>query len=96
MVQYLSEKVLSPEAQAVMDEGRKIWCEYFKHNYDYRTRDELKLNRCDVGWYQIRQALKAYNKTIDAIPFDFSNFEYAYKKLTDKLRPKVYEYGFLK
>ena len=96
MVRYLEGKTLSKEAKDVMDEGRKIWCEYFKHTYDYRTRDELKLNRCDVGWYQIRQALKRYNDGVSVVPVDFSGFESAYKRLSDKLRPCVYEYGFLK
>jgi len=56
----------------------------------------LKLNRADVGWYQIRNALKRQNETGDSVPVDFSVFESAYRELGDKLRPMVYEYGFLK
>ncbi len=29
MVKYLADKPLSPEAQAVLDEGRKLWKSYF-------------------------------------------------------------------
>jgi hypothetical protein len=71
---------------------------YFKDtDKDGRTvRDELKLNRPDVGWYQIRNALKKRNESGDVAPVDFSVFEDAYKTLGDKLRPQVYELGFLR
>lgn len=63
---------------------------------DVRTvRDALKLNRADVGWYQIRNALKKRNENRDTAPVDFSPFEVAYKNLRDKLRPHVFELGFL-
>ncbi len=87
---------LSPEAQAVLDAGRTLWQAYFAHT-DVRTvRDELKLNRPDVGWYQIRNALKARNSSGDTAPVDFTPFETAYRELSDKLRPQVFELGFLR
>lgn len=96
MVQYLADKQLSPEAVAVLDAGRELWRAYFTQTDERSVRDELKLNRADVGWYQIRKALQARNKNSDSIPTDFTAFELAYAKLTDKLRPLVYEYGFLR
>ncbi len=96
MVQYLSDKELSSEASAVMDEGRKLWQAYFTQVDTYTVREEYKLNRADVGWYQIRNALKARNETSDYPPVSFTAFEQAYKILTEKLRPMVYELGFLK
>ena len=64
---------------------------------DVRTvRDELKLNRPDVGWYQVRKALQARNASGDVAPTNFKPFEEAYKALTEKLQPMVYELGFLK
>ncbi|HQR73875.1 MAG TPA: hypothetical protein PLH07_01645 [Sulfurovum sp.] len=96
MVEYLKDKKLSPEAKAVMNEGRKLWQAYFSQT-DVRTvRDELKLNRSDVGWYQVRKALEARNKEGTNIPVDFSVFKSAYDGLGDKLRPMVYELGFLR
>ena len=88
----------SPEASAVLAAGREIWREYFCRfsSFDYSIREKFKLNRPDVGWYQIRQALKAYGESAEGRPTDFSKFESAYRALADKLRPKVYEYGFLK
>ena len=96
MVQYLADKTLSDEAQRVLLAGRALWQAYFQHT-DVRTvRDELKLNRADVGWYQIRKALQARNASGDVAPVSFKPFEEAYKALTEKLQPMVYELGFLK
>ncbi len=96
MVQYLANKVLSPEAQAVLDAGRKLWKAYFSTTDAHNIREEFKLNRPDVGWYQIRNALVARNKSGDYEPTNFEPFEATYKALGDKLRPQVYELGFLK
>ncbi|MDD3935934.1 hypothetical protein [Rhodoferax sp.] len=96
MVQYLRDKTLSGEAQAVLDTGRRLWRAYFSQT-DVRTvRDEYKLNRPDVGWYQIRNALKARNASGNSLPVDFSPFETAYQSLSDKLRPQVFTLGFLR
>ena len=96
MVQYLADKTLSEEAQAVLDAGRQLWKSYFAHT-DVRTvRDQFKLNRPDVGWYQIRNALAQRNKSGDTTPVNFSPFEAAYEGLTEKLRPQVFTLGFLK
>lgn len=96
MVRYLSDKILSPEAQAVLDAGRVLWQAYFTATDPYTVREELKLNRPDVGWYQIRNALKRRNEAGDGLPVDFKPFETAYNALSAKLRPLVFELGFLR
>jgi hypothetical protein len=96
MVQYLADKELSPEAGAVLAEGKKLWQAYFSHTDNHTVREELKLNRPDVGWYQIRNALKHRNESGDYQPVGFESFEEVYKALGDKLRPQVYELGFLR
>ncbi len=96
MVQYLKKKKLSEEAKAVLNEGRELWKAYFSHTDVRSVREELKLNRADVGWYQIRNALKKRNESSDFIPISFSAFEVAYKNLTEKLQPLVFELGFLR
>ena len=96
MVQYLAGITLSVEATAVLDAGRILWRAYFAHT-DVRTvRDTYKLNRPDVGWYQIRNALAARNQSGDTAPVNFTPFEQAYQALTDKLRPQVFSLGFLR
>ena len=100
MVRYLSLRggttKQSVEAKAVLTEGKKLWQSYFSNTDVRAVRDELKLNRADVGWYQVRNALKKRNESGDFAPVSFKPFEEAYKKLTEKLQPQVYELGFLR
>ena len=98
MVQYLSLRGTkqSSEAKAVLEHGKILWRAYFDHTDVRSVRDELKLNRPDVGWYQIRKALQARNSSGDFPPVSFKNFENAYKTLSEKLQSMVYELGFLK
>lgn len=96
MVRYLTNKKLSVEATTVLEEGKLLWQSYFLHTDSRTVRDELKLNRSDVGWYQIRKALQARNASGDFPPVNFNPFEETYKILTEKLKPQVYSLGFLK
>ncbi len=95
MVEYLADKSLSKEAQAVLDAGREIWRAYFATSFERKIRNEYKLNRADVGWYQVRKALEAKG-IADGASYDFSVFKTVYESLSDKLRPQVYELGFLR
>lgn len=98
MVRYLAAHPPPAEGlgEAVLAEGKKLWQAYFAHTDVHSVREELKLNRADVGWYQIRKALQARNASGDFPPVSFKAFEEAYKALTEKLQPMVYELGFLK
>lgn len=80
-------ELLSSEANAVMVAARILWQAYFAHTDVRAVRDELKLNRPDVGWYQVRKALQARNASSDFPPISFKQFETAYKALTEKLQP---------
>jgi hypothetical protein len=96
MVQYMRDKTFSKEANAVLQAGKALWQAYFADTDVHTVRDELKLNRADVGWYQVRKALQARNASGDFADVSFKAFESAYKDLTEKLQPMVYELGFLK
>lgn len=91
MVRHIAGMAFSAEARAVLDAGRALWTRYHATSFPRRIRDEFKLNRPDAGWYQIRRALDAH----DAEPTDFGPFKTAYAALGAKLRPLVYELGFL-
>lgn len=92
MVRYIKGMAFSPEAQAVLDEGRKLFQRFHATDSPRKVRDEYRLGRPDAGWYQVRKALEAYG---DTALTDFDPFKAAYKALGDKLRPMVYELGFL-
>ena len=94
---YMKDKNYSEEAKAVLEEGKKIWQAYFALSFPYSIREKFKLGRADVGYYQIRHALKALGETGECVmPFNFAPFEATYTALTEKLKPQVYEAGFLK
>jgi len=92
MVQYITGMTFSPEAQAVLDEGRKLFQRFHAIGFPNKIRLEFKLGRADAGWYQVRRALEAYS---DTELTDFDPFKAAYANLSAKLRPQVFELGFL-
>ena len=92
MVRYMEGMAFSPEARAVLDEGRKLFQRFHATSFPNKIRQEYKLGRADAGWYQVRRALEAYG---DSELTDFDPFRAAYAALTEKLRPMVYDLGFL-
>ncbi|GGD31500.1 hypothetical protein [Aureimonas glaciei] len=95
MSNYLATHSLSKET-AVLKAGRVIWKHFFDMTDDRKTRDAFKLNRPDVGWYQVRSALAAREVAGAGNPVSWTAFGTAYGLLTDKLRPQIYDLGFLK
>ena len=88
---HLKTIKLSKEAQAVLDKATEI----VRKTFPYRTlfdeaHPEYQINNWDCGWYQIKALAKEY------MPEDFEQFKVLYKQLADKMRPVVYEVGFLK
>lgn len=94
MIDYLEDKTLSAEATAVMNEGRKLWQQYFTYTDERSVREKYKLGRQDVGWYQVRNALKERH-SLGQQRVDFSDFQSAYSELTDKLRKQIHSLGFI-
>lgn len=90
MSNYIGKFKLSKEAKAVLEEGRKVWGKFHSIKFEKRIRDSFKLNRPDVGWYQIRKAFEANGES------DFLELQEAYTSLTIKIAPNVISYGFLK
>ncbi len=92
LVRYMKGMAFSPQAQAVLDEGRALFRRFHATRFPNKIAQEYRLNRADAGWYQVRRALEAYG---EIEPTDFDPFKAAYAVLTQKLRPMVYELGFL-
>jgi hypothetical protein len=88
----LAARELSPEARAVLDAGRAVWSAYFCEKDARSVREQFRLNRADVGWYQIRNALKARD-TLDAS--GMPALVAAHGALGDKLRPPIFDYDML-
>lgn len=87
----LQEIELSPEAQAVLDKA----CDIVRKTFKYRElfndiMPEAQINNWDCGFYQIKLLCKEF------APDLLKEFKDVYKQLADKMRPMVYELGFLK
>lgn len=82
---------LSPEAKAVLDKATDLVKKSFKYREMFNeSHPEYQINNWDCGFYQIKALLKEF------IPDDLKEFRALYKQLADKMRPMVYELGFLK
>ena len=82
---------LSAEAQAVLDKAKELVVKSFKYRSLFNEEHpEYQITNWDCGWYQIKAVVKEY------MPNEYKEFNELYKKLADKMRPMVYELGFLK
>lgn len=86
----LQEVTLSPDAQAVLDKATELVVKSFKYRKQFNLEHpEYHINTWDAGWYQIKGMLKQY------MPNELKEFNELYKRLEDRMRPLVYELGFL-
>ena len=82
---------LSQEAKAVLDKATDLVKSSFKYREMFNeSHPEYQINNWDCGFYQIKALLKEF------MPDDLKEFRTLYKQLADKMRPMVYELGFLK
>ena len=90
VAEWLQDAELSKEAQDVLDIARQIYSLYYSEIVNLNHR-KFKLGNWDIGWYQIRNSLKdaGYGANL------FADLAVKYNKLTTKLKPAVYDYGFL-
>lgn len=87
----LQEITLSEEAQVVLDKARELVKLSFNSRELFnQMHPEYQINCWDAGWYQIKGLLKEFHKE------ELEEFNKLYKKLEDKMRPMVYDLGFLK
>lgn len=81
---------LSEDAKLVLDMATAILIDTMKYREEFdRKHPEYHINSWDAGWYQVKAVAKEY------IPDKLKLFNELYKKLEDRMRPLVYELGFL-
>lgn len=87
----LSELNLSPDAKEILEGLRTFTINSMKYRELAHQEDEkYHLNTWDAGWYQIRMGiLKKY------MPTELKEFMVKFKQFENRLRPMVYEFGFL-
>lgn len=86
----LQTVTLSPDAQAVLDKATElVKSSFYRRKQFNQAHPEYHINTWDAGWYQIKGLLKEYD------PEGLKQFNELYKQLEDRMRPFVYELGFL-
>lgn len=81
----------SEEALKVLEAGRDLVRKSFKYRDLFGDEEpKYQINNWDAGWYQIKALCKTFCKD------DLKEFQAIYKEFANKLRPQVYELGFLK
>jgi hypothetical protein len=95
---FLKDKQLSPEAAAVLNDGRELWKCYHEK---IKTNNTASVN---ASFYDIREFFQGRKEggTMNPISTDetynalIKDLRETQKTLAAKIEPKVYEYGFLK
>lgn len=89
---HLNGLELSPDASAVLETARGLIRDSFGMRMAAHTvAPEYHLNAWDAGWYQIRNGILK-----DNFKDRLKAFNDDYKRFGDRLRPLVYDLGFLK
>jgi hypothetical protein len=79
---------LSPDAKLVLDKATELIKKTISERYR-KANSENHLNSWDSGYAQLKLVWKEYFQD------DFKEFRQLYKHLEDRMRPLVYELGFL-
>jgi hypothetical protein len=83
---------LSPEALAVLEAGRKLFRDTFPIRAKLHSQfPEYHLNAWDAGYWQLRTALERAG-----MASQLEDLKSKYEALESRMRPLVYELGFLK
>lgn len=89
--EILTKVSLSKEAFDVLYIAKEIIKETFNYRKEFNvTEPKYQINNWDAGWYQIKAMANYYDKSI------LDKFNKAFKILENKMRPMIYELGFLK
>ena len=87
----LSGLNLSRDAELVLDKAKELVKSSFRYRKLFNMEHpQYHVNTWDAGWYQIKGILKEYNKD------GLKEFNALYTELENRMRPLVYELGFLR
>ena len=91
MYKHMQERDFSYESSLVLCLAMRMVFNTFMYREIFNVEyPEYQVNNWDAGWYQIKAMAKQCCKD------ELAKFNDAFKTLSDKMRPMVYELGFLK
>lgn len=81
----------SKEAIEVLEKAKELVRRSFKYRKFFNDDNpDYQIQNWDCGWYQIKAVLKQY------MPNELKEFRELYKNFAEKMKPMVYELGFLR
>lgn len=88
----------SPEAQAVFDAGRELWSYYYQQPNADLNASYYDIRKYFQGTKVDKKGKEVMNTTSEDGIYTklHSVLRMAHRRLAGKIRPKVYEHGFLK
>jgi len=94
---WIQGKTFSEDAAALLELGKDLVVSSAPHRMD--ALPKFQLDRWDAGWYQIRMGLFGSKDVPFQQPIEMvekmEQFKVAHKELGNRLRPMIYELGFL-
>jgi len=82
---------LSKDARELLEMSKELVRKTFEwRKIMHQTNPEYHLNAWDAGWYQIKKILNEHFKE------DLATFNSKYKVFENRMRPQVYQLGFLR
>ena len=92
LAKWLTGKALSSEGRAVLDAARQLYRDFYA-NITHTPWMDWKIETWDVGYYQIRNAMKDLRAS--ASPREEDSLRKKHDVLRAKLLPQIYSLGFL-
>lgn len=99
LAKWLKEHKLSSEAHAVLNAARELYREFYA-NMTHTPWMDWKIETWDVGFYQVRNAMKNYSASsapsrlcVESNPL--ADLRTVHNALRMKLLPQIYTLGFL-
>jgi hypothetical protein len=90
VAKWLSKRKLSPEAQNVWNQAKKVYRFYFA-NLNSLQISKFKIETYDAGWLQIRKSLQDAGLGEK----ELTKLKESHNELREKLLPKLKEYGII-
>lgn len=88
--QILQTLILSPDAQQILDYAINLIKLSFKYRLIFNEENpDYQINNWDASWYQLKPLIKKH------LPTEWETFNTMYIDFENRLRPLVYQLGFL-
>ncbi|MBS3203030.1 hypothetical protein HS086_06805 [Turicibacter sp. PIG517] len=90
LAQWIDNHKISEESNLILEKAKSVYKKFYKCTNQGQWLD-YKIGLWDVGWWQVKMLLSE----IDPYDHDLIELNKLHKKLSEKLLPQIYKFGFL-